>query len=325
MRHHSGGALISALFITAIAAMLATALAVSQRFLIHEETLSLRADQLYLQLQGEQAQASQAIKSYLMQWSGAQSSAQFIPLKNTLSEVSVDGVAYSGVIDQPQGKYNLNNLIYSVNQSGFAALLQAVIPTISKDTAFNIAKSITAWETTGSQDAYYLSLNPAYRSSKSEMVNVSELRLIAGVTPEIYAAISPFVSALPIPKSVSMPTASKTQPITSTFVGMPVDINAASAFALLAVNPSLTMAQAQALVICRKRYGGFSDLSQFESTCVKPNGINGIVGVVTQSQYFTIKTQAERADQVVSLKSLMVTQVEKNNKLQLVTVWQAFE
>lgn len=319
MQHHNGGALISALFITAIAAMLATALAVSQRFLIHEEQLTTRADQLYLQLQGEQALASQEIKNYVTQWNGSQNAnRQFMPLKNTLPETQADDATLSGVIDQPQGKYNINNLIYSANQPGFVALLQAVVPAISKESAVNIAKSITAWETDGSQDAYYLSLNPAYRSSRNEMANISELRLIAGITPEIYAAIAPFVTALPVPKltGTAQPTI---------HVGMPVDVNSASAPALLAVNPTLTISQAQALVLCRKRYGGFTDLSQFVAACAQPNGIASVVGVVTQSPYFTIKAQAERGDQVVSLNSLMVTRVEKNNKLNLVIIWQAFE
>lgn len=324
MRHHSGGALISALFITAIAAMLATALAVSQRFLIHEEQLITRSDQLYLQLQGEQALASQMIKNYVMQWSGLQNvNAQFMPLKNTLPETQADGATLSGIVEEAQGKYNINNLVYSANQPGFVALLQALVPTISKDAAFNIAKSITAWETTGSQDPYYLSLNPAYRSSKNEMVTISELRLIAGVTPEIYSAIAPFITALPVPKPAETPTA--TQPTAQTFVGMPININSASAVALVAVNPTLTMAQAQALIICRNRYGGFTALPQFVSACVQTNGIASLVGVVTQSQYFLIKTQAERGDQVVSLNSLMVTRMGKNNKLNLVMVWQAFE
>lgn len=324
MRHHNGGALISALFITAIAAMLATALAVSQRFLIHEEQMITRADQLYLQLQGEQAQAVQVIKNYVMQWSDAKNAgAPFIPLKNELVETQVNGARLSAVIDDETGKYNINNLVYSANQPGLVVLLQTVVPSISKETAFNIAKSITAWETTGSQDSYYLSLNPAYRSFKNEMVNTSELRLVAGITPEIYSAIAPFMTALPIPKPV--PSTTTTQQSTQAFVGMPININSASAVALLAVNPTLTLSQAQALIACRNRYGGFAQLTQFISACAQPNGITSLEGVTTQSQYFLVKTQAEQGDQMVSLNSLLVTQVGKNNKLNLVTVWQAFE
>lgn len=324
MRQYSGGALISALFITAIAAMLATALAVSQRFLIHEEQLITRSDQLYLQLQGEQALASQVIKNHVMQWRGSQNpNARYIPLKNELPDTQDNGVIVSGVIDEVQGKYNINNLIYSANQAGFVALMQALIPAMQKDTAFNIAKSMTAWETTGSQDPYYLSLNPAYRSSKNEMANISELRLIAGITPEIYAAIAPFITALPIPKPTETPATA--QPTAPTFVGMPININSASPVALLAVNPTLTMGQAQAIIACRDRYGGFTALPQFVSACVQTNGIASVMGVVTQSQYFLVKTQASLRDHVVSLNSLMVTQMEKNNKLKLVTVWQAFE
>ena len=85
-QHHNGGALISALFITAVAAMLATALAVSQRFLIHEEQMITRADHLYLQLQGEQALASEVIINYELQWSGAQNSnSPYKPFKKKIN------------------------------------------------------------------------------------------------------------------------------------------------------------------------------------------------------------------------------------------------
>ena len=52
-RNH-GGALISALFITALAVVLATALAVQQRLMIHEGNLVMHADQNYLNLQSMQ-------------------------------------------------------------------------------------------------------------------------------------------------------------------------------------------------------------------------------------------------------------------------------
>lgn len=307
-RHcHKGGALISALFITAIVAMLATALAISQRYLVNNAQLILRGDALYLQLQGEQFNAENNIKNYVAQWMEVLSSgARLQPLKNTVNTV----------IEDEQGKYNLNNLIYSANQPGFVALLQAVVPTLSKETALNIAKSITAWETTGSQDPYYLSLHPAYRSSKTEMANISELRLIAGVTPEIYSALAPYITALPIAKP------SLAQKIN---VMTPINVNSASAPVLMTLDPTISLSVAQQLIFCRESYGVFFQPTDFISACAQRVGITTLNNMTTQSHYFLVTSEMQYQGQGVFLKSLLVTQFAKNNKLEMRVVWQGLE
>lgn len=294
-RSHNGSALISAIMIMTIVAILATALMVSQRFLIHAANSINTSDHRYLALQSEAALGSVAIKKYAMQWVNAKN--KFTPLQNILSIRQVGALNLQGTIENEQGKYNINNLVYAANQKGFVALLQAVIPSISKQTAYHIAQSITDWETTGSQDPYYLSLQPAYRSSKQEMVNISELRLIAGITPQIFHAIAPFVTALPIARLVQSTPANA--------LITPVDINSASPVVLLAVNPNLTLNQAQQFIDCRKEEGGFMQLSQFIATCAKPNGIATVSNVTTQSQYFQVISEAKHNAKTFFLKTLL--------------------
>jgi general secretion pathway protein K len=336
-RRLSGGALISALFITAIAAIISVALAMQQRLLIHEGELVLNADQSYLNLQGMQLTAEDNVQEYVMQWMNPkQMPPQFTPLKNVLPEVKINDSILNGVIDDEQGKFNLNDLVYTANQSNFVALLQAVVQGISPQESDNIAKAITAFISNNSQDPYYLSLNPAYRSPQNEMVNISELRLVNGVTPLIFSALAPYITALPIKKpsqhtAIPAANAPATTPTTPTTPTQPdetatqININSASAPVLLAADPTMTLAQAERLVQCRKRSGEFTNVAAFIKSCAQPAGITALNNIGTTSQYFLVRSQDIFNHHAVMLNSLLVTRVTKDNKLKIIVVWQSFE
>jgi len=49
----------------------------------------------------------------------------------------------------------------------------------------------------GAEDTYYTQLRPAYQTSSGRMVNITELRAVAGYTPEIFEILKPFVCARP--------------------------------------------------------------------------------------------------------------------------------
>ena len=50
----------------------------------------------------------------------------------------------------------------------------------------------------GAEDSYYLRLNPSYRCKNAPMDTISELRLVNGVTPEIYRKIRPYLTTVSI-------------------------------------------------------------------------------------------------------------------------------
>ena len=58
-------------------------------------------------------------------------------------------------------------------------------------------------------DAYYLAQPVPYRPAKRGFVHVSELRLVKGVTGDIYAALAPHVCALPPGTKININTASR--------------------------------------------------------------------------------------------------------------------
>lgn len=49
----------------------------------------------------------------------------------------------------------------------------------------------------GGEDEAYARLSPAYRAANTMLAEVSELRAVAGITPEIYEVVRPWVCALP--------------------------------------------------------------------------------------------------------------------------------
>jgi general secretion pathway protein K len=50
----------------------------------------------------------------------------------------------------------------------------------------------------GAEDGAYLGRDPAYRTAGTLMSDPSELRVVAGMTPEIYATLRPWICTLPI-------------------------------------------------------------------------------------------------------------------------------
>lgn len=123
-----------------------------------------------------------------------------------------------GELEDLQGRFNLNWLSVSLNapnpgvqpdytvaQQRFIRLLQA-LPSV--DVGEAEAKAITLaigdWMDldsvsagSGAEDDFYFSQTPSYRAANRLMVSVSELRAVANITPEIYSALAPWVSALP--------------------------------------------------------------------------------------------------------------------------------
>ena len=76
-------------------------------------------------------------------------------------------------------------------------------------------------------DAYYLAQPVPYRSARRVFSHVSELRLVRGVTSDVYARLAPYVCALP--------------------KDSPINVNTATVPVLQALGPNISAAQAESL------------------------------------------------------------------------------
>lgn len=116
-----------------------------------------------------------------------------------------------------QGRFNLNLLVeeepapeqdgprFNLPQAQFVRLILAVTdPPMPEAEAMSVAKAVSDWvdpdsnlRPDGAEDDYYLTRDPAHRAANRPMRSVSELLAVRGVTPELYAALEPWVTVWP--------------------------------------------------------------------------------------------------------------------------------
>ena len=220
-RPQQGAALIVAMLVFALAAALVVAMKSEFNRFFERTANILLAEQAQAYLRGAEDLAAMAlIRDY-------DKDKQAGLARDDLTEewatppppFGLDGIGWMrGELEDLQGRFNLNALAERVPSGGqvkktrftaaqeqFIRLLQAlgdVSP--SEQEAIAITESISDWldadsdlSQAGAEENYYYGLTPAYRTANREMASVSELRAVANITPEIYAALLPWVTVLP--------------------------------------------------------------------------------------------------------------------------------
>lgn len=297
-----GTAIVVALFVTALVAM--AAVAMLER---------LRTDTRRTELLLNHIQANLFAEGSLL-WATEQLSDDFknkkpdevvdrTPIKSPINRV--DQATISSVIFDGQGKLNLNNLSDPPFQQVFLHLLRLTTPTLSAEKARLLMNGIVDWITVSSNssayDRYYEKLNPAYHAAHRPMVSVSELRLVQGVTPEIYTALLPYVTALP----------EKT----------PINLNSAPMAVLMSLSPAITAEMASAIVAFRKK-NPFVSLDKLGNFTVVKTGLIGENNLTTTSSYFIVRTTVTIDQQQLTLYSLLSRQL-KNSQPTIMALWQS--
>lgn len=210
-----GGALLTALFIMTLVAIVATAMSSRLQVDIYRTRLIINHDKLYL--------ASQAVTFWAMSELG--------DVKKKFSAVDAEGmvsfyprnmgsiypsVTLSGGIYDLQGRFNLNNLTNKKYILGFINFVSATGAQMTAAEKMNLALAINNWvspyELGVGEDnflSYYLHQKPPYHPSRQFMISSSELRLVKDVSPKIFAALQPYMTALPDLTAININTASK--------------------------------------------------------------------------------------------------------------------
>lgn len=122
-----------------------------------------------------------------------------------------------GSLSDLQGRFNLNLLGAQRSESAEAAdrltpaqlffvrlLLALELPGFDEYDALIVTDSIGDWidadaepRLRGAEDDWYAVREPPYRAANQPLHSVSELRAVANVTPELYAALAPLVTVWP--------------------------------------------------------------------------------------------------------------------------------
>lgn len=224
-----GLALLIALLTVALAAVLIAGLLDRGELALARTRNALRGEQAEAYAQGLEAYAAEVLLKDFADDPSIDTNADIWAAG--LPPQPVAGGVITGSIHDLNGCFNLNNLADSANGGTWLTIFKRLLT--ARSVTSDIADAAAAWLGAGAgngadvTDAYYLAQPVPYRSAQRAFAHVSELRLVRGVTSDIYARIAPFVCALPS--------------------GTSINVNTASVPVLQALGAGITQAQAESL------------------------------------------------------------------------------
>lgn len=209
MEHERGAALLTVLLLVAVLAALSVAamdmmrlsvrLEGNSRILTQSRYMMMGAETLARIRIGELRRRDRGRTTLAGNWNGQ------------VHRLPVPGGMVSARISDATHCFNLNSLVEGESRDRvarpqgikqFTALMEGL--GIARDQARQIAAASADWidsDTTpiesGGEDSLYARAEPPYRTANQLMVEPSELRAVAGVTPGIYRRLRPWLCALP--------------------------------------------------------------------------------------------------------------------------------
>ncbi|OGT54720.1 MAG: hypothetical protein A3F17_01500 [Gammaproteobacteria bacterium RIFCSPHIGHO2_12_FULL_41_15] len=306
-----GSALITALLITAVCAILSTAILINQATIVNQAMLIHNSDQLYLAANATQVWSLSAIQSKVQSFNQGQT-IYSLQGNTPIPAIKLGQAVAQGVLLDANNRFNINALTLTQNQPAFARLITAVSPNTSLQTANLIAESVSHWMLPTGDESNYLNHHPPYRPARMPMVNVTELKSVLlmnsqtpAVTPQLFSTLSPYLVALP----------QKTNQINVS------DITSAEQIApiLFALNQKIDMNEAITLAQClaAKKPQNITDLT---NQCPMAMGISTLI---FHSQYYLVNSQARLEDQEMQLTSLLGIEKDSKNKAYFGVIWQS--
>jgi len=226
-----------------------------------------------------------------------------LPIKSPTNKEN--GYSITSTIYDMQGRFNLNSLTTGEAQAQFIRMARLAMPKSNVSQLLEIAGTISDWVTPGKQSGelsqYYLNLPVPYRAAHRAMVSPSELRLVKGVTPEIYAALLPYITALPPAAMINVQTAEA--PILASF------------------SPSLTLEDGKKIEN-QRRQKPFTTTQQFTSLPMLANNQAKVTNVTVNSDYFLVETTVTVENHSLVFYTLL-ERSKKDNKPVGNVVWQS--
>ena len=221
----------------------------------------------------------------------------------------LDDVYMSGYIVDEQSKFNINDLVMNgtVNKNvlnQFSLLLGYL--NLPQSLAYNIAFYMASPFNQSDIMMQYTNGKPAYRPGGRPLVDLSELILVKGMTPDIVQKLAQYATAIPVngmglSAESSESAATYTKPLNTSFgFGSPVNVNTAPA-EVIAAKGGISLGIAQRMVSARLSQA--FKTNQAVSTFLQQNGVNmnpvgagstqngmvlNVAGLGVNSTYFTV-------------------------------------
>lgn len=287
MRAQRGVALITVLLVVALVTVICSALLLRQQLAIRStgNQLLVRQAQYY-------AEGGELLAQALLRRDQAQSVVDTLsePWANPSLRFALDeGGEVRLRVEDLAGRFNLNSLA-AEGEAGELALLRfrRLLAQLQLSPAY--AERLRDWldsdqqiqSSSSAEDAQYLLLDPPYRTGPGHIADVSELRLLLGMTEADYRRLAPLVSALPSQ--------------------VELNINTASVQVLACLGEAIAPAALQSVIDKRGR-SGYSDVSGFVQQ-LSSYGVNA-QGLGVGSQYFRVTTEVLLGDRRQVLSSYL--------------------
>jgi len=264
-----GVAIVLAISVVAMAAMVATAIMVSQSTWARQLELTAEHVQARAVLQAG-ADWARAVLSDDRRLGDVDHLGE--PWALRLPPMPVENGELVGQIEDQQGLFNVNNLVadgkVNVAQLEHFRRLLSILG-LPIPLAYTLADWIDAdgqpQPQGGAEDAYYLALDPPYLAANRPLIDVAELALVAGFDDSVRARLRPYITALPGATAVN--------------------VNTASPEVLAAVIDGLDLGNAQAVVAQRDR-SYFRDTGDFTKRLPR-DAVAAAGGISVSSDYFT--------------------------------------
>lgn len=209
----------------------------------------------------------------------------------------VDGGTVDGAIEDMQGRFNLNNLVdqygrrNDVQYDIFSRLLEVL------ELPVDIADAVVDWLDAnqlpegigGAEDDIYTLRDPPHRTANYFFQSATELLAVDGIDGEIFAALEPHVTALPL--AAAGETTS-------------INVNTATPVVLQALDPAITPSDVEQWIVDRlgtpwEEMQGFYDVAPDD---VQQN-LNAELDVGTN--FFQLKVIASLGTTQLSMYSLL--------------------
>lgn len=305
-RDQHGMVVIAALFIVAIIAAMSYAMLASLTRDTHRTEMILHDLALTYYAEGGIHWAEDVLATNLLKKT-PDNRIDTIPIVSPVNEEN--GYRIASRIYDMQSRYNINRLAGSEaeRKDEFVRLLTALNIKLEPKKRDLLIDAIRDWisESEGRPDLnrYYQELSPPYRAGHQLMAHISELRLVKGMTAEIYTKLAPYLVALPIN-------------------GAAINLYTASPPVLTTLNKELTLDKAAALSKAVASINT-SDPARLEKIPLLANLNVKSAQFTIVSEYFLVETMVSVESQQLVIYTLMERKPVDANKVDIKIIWQS--
>lgn len=284
-----GIALLTAILVLTLAVIAATSIAANHHLSIRRTENVIFGSQVWSYLHGGEAWAKVVLARDLDDENSYDHVSE--AWATELPALPLPGGYISGKIEDEQAKINVNNLITAgeidpLTRTRLETLftLREHDPTIVQAIIDWIDPNVEAIPPSGAEDDYYTGLEYPYLTANQTMQHISELRLVKGITQEIFDDISIFLTALPSNTAVN--------------------INTARADVIAAVIPDLGIANAKDIV--EERNGAaFESIQEFAANPLLQGLTIQLQALSTESSYFSLNSEVKIGNSFIKNRSIL--------------------